>query len=228
MTTLRILTALSLLTLATTTVALDQEGGIRFLVAEPTGDFGDAVDDLGFGASLHYGVRPQPSFTVGVGLQAMTYGRESTDHQLPLVDDFELTTTNNLAGGFLFAQWRPLTGSLQPYCEGRLGLNYLWTESHLEDDDWWSDDEVAHETNHDDFAGFWSAGAGLLIRLSGGDPDAKKPGVFLDLKSTYQHGGQAEYLTEGGITLEDDRPVFAVNESRTDLITYELGVVLTF
>jgi hypothetical protein len=219
---------LLLLLTATSTPALDKEVGIRFLTAEPTGTFGEAIDNLGFGAALHFGVRPRSSLTLGAGLQYMMYGRESTEYELPLVDPFDLTTTNNLGGAFLLAQWRPLPGAVQPYGESRLGLNYLWTESKLEDDDWWNDDEVARKTNHDDFAGFWSLGGGLLIRLSRGDHGANRPGVLLDLKATYQHGGRAEYLTEGDITLIDDRPVFNASRSETDLVMYELGVVLTF
>ena len=91
------------------------------------------------------------------------------------MEDFDLTTTNNLAGGFLFAQWRPLTGAVQPYAEVRVGINYLWTESKLEDQDWWDGDEVGRKTNYDDFATFCGGGGGLLIRLSEGDRDRRSP-----------------------------------------------------
>ncbi len=82
----------------------------------------------------------------------MIYGSETTTYSLPLVEDFDLTTDNNLAGAFLYAQWRPLSGAVQPYVEGRVGMNYLWTDSKLEDEDWWDDDDVARKTNYDDFA----------------------------------------------------------------------------
>jgi hypothetical protein len=219
---------LLLLLAATSAPAQDGEFGLRFLTAEPAGPFGEAVDNLGFGASIHVGVRTAYALTFGFGLQYMIYGRETTEHALPLVEPFDLTTINNLGGGFLLAHWRPLGGAVQPYGESRLGLNYLWTESKLEDDSWWNDGEVARKTNHDDFAGFWSLGGGLLIRLSRGDHAADRPGVLLDFKVTNQHGGRAEYLTEGDITLVDDRPVFAASRSETDMVIYEFGVVLTF
>ncbi len=218
------------LVLATATGALagGQEAGIRFLVADPAGAFGDQVDDLGFGLGVHWGLRPDPSLTLGLGGQFAIYGSESRDLELPLVDDVELTTTNNLAAGFLLAQWRPARGAVQPYAEGRLGLQYLWTESQLEDEDWWDQDDVGRQTNLDDWATFWSAGGGLLIRLRDVGPEQGPPGVLLDLKATYLRGSEAEYLTEGAVTLEGDRPVLTVSESTTDLVTYELGVVLTF
>lgn len=219
---------LALAVLATSAGALEQEGNLRFIVADPNGDFGRAVDQAGFGLAAQYGLRPQPSLTIGAGVDFLIYGSRSTHHDLPLVDDFKLTTDNNLGGGFLFARWRPLSGVVQPYAEVRAGMNYLWTDSKLEDDDGWDDGEIARETNFDDFAPFWSGGGGLLIRLSQGNQFERKPGVFLDLAVAYQQGGEAEYLTEGDITLEAGRPVFATSRSTTDLTTFELGVGFTF
>ncbi len=209
-------------------VAIEQEGGLQFIVAEPQGAFGDAIDGAGYGLDAHYGVRVRQGITVGLGLHGMIYGSESTHQELPLVDGFDLTTTNNLAGGYLFARVQPLSGAVQPYGEARLGLNYLWTESKLEDDGWWHDDEIAHKTNYDDTAAFSSVGAGLLIRLRDGDHGAKKPGVYLDLGATYQHGAKAKYLTEGDIALVDDRPVFSPTESATSMWSYAAGAVVTF
>lgn len=223
-----ILILLTLFVTTTSAMALEQEAGIRLLLADPAGDFDEAINEVGGGLSLHWGVRPNPAFTIGLGLQGMIYGSESREYDLPLVEEFDLTTTNNMAGGFVFAQFRPIQASIQPYGEVRLGTNYFWTESKLEDDDWFDDGEVARETNHDDWAGFWSAGGGLLIELSKGDRSSNKPGVLLDLKVTYQQGGTAEYLGEGDVELVDDVPVYNVSESETDLVTYELGVALTF
>jgi hypothetical protein len=225
---MNVITVLVLLAVASSAFALEQEGGASFVLGIPAGDFGETVDNEGFGIEVHYGVRPQPSLTFGVGLNGMIYGSESTTYSLPLVEDFDLTTENYLAGGFLFAQWRPLRGAVQPYAEARAGINYLWTESKLEDEDWWDDDEVARETNYDDFATYWGGGGGLLIRLCEGNRDEKKPGVFLDLNVTYINGAEAEYLTEGDITIVDNKPVYEASRSETDLTTYKLGVVLTF
>lgn len=218
----------ALITVSTNAFALEQEGGIRLMLGSPTGEFGDAVENPGIGGAIHYGVRPQPSLTFGAGFDLMIYGSETRRIRMPLVEDFKLNTSNLIAGGFLFAQWRPFTGAVQPYAEARIGLNYLWTESKLEDVDWWDDNEVAGKTNFDDTATFWSGGGGILIRLSEGDVSEDITGVFLDLKATYLKGAEAEYLTEGDITIVNDAPVFDASLSETDLITYELGVVLTF
>ncbi len=209
--------------------AQNLEAGLRLTAANPTGAFGQAVEDPGFGLNGHFGVRVAPAWTVGVGLHGFIYGSQKTRLTLPLVDDFDLTTTNNLAGASFVTRVAPLAGAVvQPYAEGRLGFNYLWTESKLEDDEWWSDDEVARKTNYDDFASFWSVGGGLLVRLASGDHAQKKPGVYLDLGVRHWHGGDAEYLTEGDITVVGDQPVFSPSRSRTDMTSYEAGVTLTF
>ena len=228
MKTLRIVMLLGLLVWASNAIAIDQQGGGGLILANPTGDFGEALGGDGYGLDLHYGLRPSSSLTLGVGLQGMIYGSETQTFSMPLVEDFDLTTTNNLAGGFLFAQWRPLTGAVQPYVEARIGFNYIWTESKLEDRDWWDDEQVARQTNYDDFASFWGGGGGVLIRLREGNRRERTPGVFLDLKVSTLMGSEAEYLTEGDIEIVDNVPVFHASQSETDMTTYELGVVVTF
>lgn len=206
--------------------AVEQEAGGHFIVANPIGDFGEATDNLGFGLEGHWGVRPSPQLSLGLGGSIMTYGGEKRRYDLPLVEEFDLTTDNNMAGAFLYAQYRPVEGGLQPYVEGRAGFNYIWTESRLEDEDWWDFEEVARETNFDDFAGFVAGSGGLLVRLvdgAGGGPD-----IFLDLKVTYQKGFEAEYLTEGAVELVDDRPVYHVTESDMNMMLYQLGVKVGF
>jgi len=165
MKTLKILSLLAMITFASGACALEYEGGAKLMLSTPTGEFGDSVDNEGGGIELHFGVRPQPSLTFGLGVDVMIYGSESHRYSLPLVEDFDLTTENYMAGTFFFAQWRPLTGAVQPYAEARAGVSYLWTESKLEDEDWWDDDEVARQTNYDDFTTFWGGAGGLLIRL---------------------------------------------------------------
>ncbi len=207
---------------------LGHEVGIRLLLGTPTGEFGDAVDNPGFGLAAHYGFRPVPPLTIGFGGDFMIYGSEKRTYRLPLVEDFDLVTNNNLAGVGLFLQWRAVPGIVQPYVEGRVGFRYLWTESKLEDKDFFDDDQIARETNYDDFASFWGGGGGLLVQVHQGDPAEKSPSVSLDFKVSHLEGTNAEYLTEGDIAIVNDVPVFDASESETDITTYELGVVLTF
>ena len=83
--------------------------------------------------------------------------RASVTRAVP-VEDVDLTTTNNLAAFHLLMQLRAPGGPVRPYLEGRFGGQYLWTESKLEDQDFWDDDEVGKEVNYDDFALVYGGG----------------------------------------------------------------------
>ncbi len=136
-------------------------------------------------------------------------------------------TNNNIAGFCLIAQANLIDGPVTPYVEGRWGGLYLWTQSQLEDADWIDDDDISETVNYDDFTSQFGYGGGLRFELSkgrGGD----NPRVLLDLKVMMMHGGEAEYLTEDGIELVNDRAVFDPKRSETDLMHYELGVVIGF
>jgi len=214
--------------LAAPATALEQEGGVRLLAGVPRGEFDTALDDNAFGIEAHYGLRPVPAWTFGVGLNVMSYGSESRRYSHPLVDDYEVKTTNNMGAAFLFTQWRPLRGAVQPYAEARAGLRYLWTESSISGTDWWDWDEVARKTNFDDTAAYWGGGGGLQIRLRDGDEGRRRPGVYLDAKVVLLQGAGADYLAEGDVSIVNDVPVFKPRHSTTDLMLWQLGAVLTF
>jgi len=223
-----IVTLFALFAITVTASGMDSEGGIRLTIGSPTGEFGEAVKDPGVGFAGHFGLRPLPLLTIGLGLDFLIYGSETHTYHLPLVEDLDMETNNNLAGISLFVQCRPFVGPFQPYVEARAGYHYLWTESKLKDQDEWDDDEVASKTNYDDVAGFYGGGGGLLIRLKKWDKASSMKALFLDFKITRLIGARAEYLSEGDIKIVDLLPVFDASNSETDLTTFELGVVATF
>jgi hypothetical protein len=206
--------------------AAGHEAGIRFDVGVPRGDFADNAEDPGFGLAGHYAYAVNPVFSFGIGGNFLIYGSESRTEALPLVEDFEVTTDNNIAGLFLLAQCNLVPGPVTPYVEGRFGGHYLWTDSKLEDTDWIDADEVATTVNFDDFALLYGLGGGLRIGLGKGD--LGEPTVHLDLKAMMMRGGEAEYLTEGDIDIVYDRPVFRPSLTRTDLLHFELGLIFGF
>jgi len=224
----RLLLVLTLIAAPLTALA-GHEAGARFDVGVPKGDFADNLEDPGFGLVGHYAWSPAPAFAVGAGLGYMIYGSETRVVELPLVEDVDLTTTNNLAAFHLLMQLRAPHGPVRPYLEGRFGGQYLWTESKLEDQGRWDDDEVGKEVNYDDFALVYGGGGGLLIGLRSPRPTDRKPWALdLDVKALWLIGEKARYLTEGGIVLVDDRPVFSPSESETDLLHVEVGVNMRF
>ncbi len=229
LTRLTVLVALAALPgAAATPAAAQHEAGIRLELAAPAGEFGDTVDDPGFGIIAHYAYAMNPRFSLGLGADYVIYGSETRRETLPLVDDFEIETSNNIAGFFLLGQFNLVAhGAVVPYLEGRFGGQYLWTESKLVDADWWDDDDVAEKVNFDDFTLQYGFGGGLKFKVSEGD-GKDKPTVFIDAKAMFHQGGEAEYLTEGSITVEGTTTIFRPSESATDLTRFELGAVLTF
>jgi hypothetical protein len=210
------------------------EGGIRFALGLPQGEFGDYNDNVGGGFALHVAYVPTPGFAIGLGGTYMMFGSDSHDVDIPLVDDdVELKTDYSAADLYLVAQLRGQLQRLTFYAEGRAGGLYLWAESKLEDDDIFSDDAVGEKVNYDDIALCYGIGGGVMFRIidrnEGSEVDDGSPGVHIDLKAVYVFGGKAEYLTKGDITLDDnDDPVFDVSSSHTDILHIELGAVLTF
>ncbi len=221
---------LSALILAPEPAPAGHEGSIRMQVGVPQGAFDEQVDQLGYGLVLDYAYDDDGPLALGLGGDLLIYGHETVLMSLPLVEDFEYVTDNNIASLFLLARLRAGDGRVVPYLEGRFGGGYIWTETKLTDEDWWDDDVVARETNYDDTMVIWGAGGGLKIQLHGGDPDdPESPAVLLDAKIVYRHGGRAEYLTEGAIRVDESQRVrIRPSESETDLLQYELGVSFRF
>lgn len=203
-----------------------REAGIRFAVGVPQGDFADNAEDPGLGIAGHFALGVSPTVAIGVGADFLIYGSTSRAASLPLVEDFEVVTDNNLAGLYLMARWDLAAGSVVPYVEGRFGGQYLWTETKIEDSDWWQTSEVANTVNLDDFAVQMGGGAGLRVAVAeGGHGD---PSVHLDFKALFMRGGEAEYLTEEGLAEDGGTPLLIASRSRTDLLRLEIGAVLGF
>jgi hypothetical protein len=224
-----IVSALSLLILTAPALA-DHMGSIHFEIASPSGEFDEQVDNLGFGFNLDYAYHDDGLLAVGLGGDFLIYGHETSTLSLPLVEDFEYITDNNIASLFLLARLRGGNGRIMPYVEGRFGYSYIWTETKLGDEDWWDDTEIARETNFDDFATVWGGGGGLRIMLheaERGDPESRD--VMLDMKVIYRHGARATYLTEGAITIDaGDRVRIKPSTSETDLLQFMLGATIGF
>lgn len=217
------------LVLAAAAPAAAHEVGFSLDLGLPAGEFGDNVDNPGFGLSGRYAHGVGGGVSLGVGLDYLIYGRDSRWVDVPLIDDVEVVTSNNIAGGYLLGRWTPVTGAVELYAEARYGLRYLWTESHIEDGDWDEDGGLAREVNESDLTSFTALGGGVRFRLSEADPDVGDPALFLDITVTAFRGGDARYLTDGGIDVDHlGRVLVRASESDTDLVRVEAGITLLF
>ncbi len=212
--------------------AQNWEFGVDFILGSPQGDFGRTVDDLGYGLDLYgaYQLRNSP-VALGLDIGFLTYGTtrrtEPFSPNIPEVN-VRVSTSNNIAFGHLLTRIQPSDGVIRPYLDGLFGFNYLFTESRIRDER--SQDEIASSTNFDDItlSGGFGAGSKFHIYRTFDEDSNRLINLFLDLRARYILGGEAEYLREGSIQRDNGNLIFDVERSRTDLLTFHIGIVFQF
>ncbi|MGB3545046.1 hypothetical protein [Rubrivirga sp.] len=225
-----------LLVAAVAAVATAQPSvSVSGLAAIPQGEFADALDAVGGGLSVgaFYAV---PGSPVALGLEgaASLYGYERREVPLSLtIPDVRVgvATSNNLVQGLAVLRLQVPSGGVRPYADAVGGLSYLFTETSVGDDDFYSDyGEPLSSTNFDDLALVYGGGAGVLVTLHRGFSDEGRPtSVALDARVRYLVGGQATYLGRGDIDRFTDGTIdLYPRTSRTDLLVPYLGVSFSF
>lgn len=209
--------------------------GGQFTVAIPMGDFYERLDGaLGFGASAH-GLYLIPRTPVGVGVELgfLTYGQETLRERFGGGAtgrvDIHVVTTNNIATGHFLVRLQPHSGTFRPYADGLIGVNYLFTESRIEDVRG-NRPEIAASTNFDDVTFSFGGGAGFQALLMDRVGETGRAGqLLLDVRLRYLFGREAEYLKRGSIReLDGGQIVYDVERSRTDLLLPQVGLTFRF
>jgi len=232
---LMLLTVAVLLLMAPAIRAQHLQASLNFLLGQPQNEFQDNVEDLGFGLGgnfgYHFGNSP---IMVGAEIQYMIYGSQTRNvpfsETIPDVT-VEVETSNNILLFHALARLQSPTGRFRPYLDGLWGLNYFFTETSVRDEDAF-EEEIASSTNQQDAAFSYGAGGGVMLQVyqsrkpeTGG---VKLSEVLIDFRVRYLFGGEATYLKEGSITVENGQVAIAALRSRTDLLTYQLGVSFSF
>ncbi|MHB9039443.1 MAG: hypothetical protein ACYC4T_02200 [Melioribacteraceae bacterium] len=207
-----------------------QTVGASFMIASPQGEFKNNVDNLGFGVQVEgtlWAPSTQRPFSIGLSAGYLVYGLVSERRALPGFPGIylNLTRTNSIANLHALFKITPFMGSIRPYIEGIFGGNYLFTTSEVKNEN--GDQQIASSTNFDDFTWSYGGGAGLLFKLSENLENVST--LFLDLKVRYMYGTEAEYLTENSVFVNNlGDTIFNPQKSKTDLITFHVGVVAYF
>lgn len=211
-------------------------GGLLLNVGIPQGDFADQID-AGFGLSGTFLVHI-PNAPMALGLEGgfLVYGQERIRTPFgggPLGRvDVDVITTNNILTGHLLFRLGPNQGTFRPYADALFGLHHLFTESRIEAIN--RDDDIASSTNFSDTALSYGIGGGVQVDLyhgqtGGEDEESGHPfSVALDARVRYLFGGTARYLKKGGIREERGDLVYVYDESETNLLLPQLGVVFRF
>jgi len=210
------------------------EGSLGFLAGIPQKDFADQVNTGGgFGGEFLWAPGAGP-IAVGMSFNYLIYGSETrTEPFSTSIPDVmvDVTTTNSILLGHLFLRAQTRQGAVQPYVDGLLGFDYLFTETSIKDDDWhdeWDDGDhdVFSTTNFDDSAFSWGFGGGCMIPVW--QESSGKVQILVDLQGHYLRGGEAEYLKKGSIRRENGKVSYDVSKSRTDLLLIKLGASVRF
>ena len=207
------------------TYAQRWEVNLNFITGFPQNEFADNVDNVGLGGGggvgYHLDVSP---IMVGAEFSFLIYGSET--QRVPVIITIpnvtvDVQTSNNIFLGHFFVRLQSNQGVVRPYLEGLLGVHNLFTETQIKNGT--GNEVIARSTNQKDSAFSYGTGAGLMIRVKKTDNDIKE--VFINFRVRYLFGGEAEYLS---FRRENGQVSIDFNNSRTDLITFQLGVAFTF
>ncbi len=205
--------------------------GADFMVGVPQGGFRNNIENPGFGIDMFavYHLKGL-HFGLGADLGFVTYGTSRRDEPFnPNIPEVtvRVSTNNNIAFGHLMTRIQPTHGAIQPYIDGLVGLNYLFTQSRVTDDR--DTEEIASSTNFEDvaFSGGIAAGSKFRITETMDEDSGRIIRLYLDLRARFLLGGEAEYLQEGSIIVDNGQMTFDSNYSRTDLMTFHIGFTIS-
>ena len=202
------------------------QGGLGMMIGVPVGEFGDNVEvAAGISIKFDVGLGGSP-LSVGTELAYLSYGSESLD--VPLVGMPELSVDVNrsneiiLVHGRVRAQRRE--GRVRPYVDGLVGLLDIFTRTSIEGDVTCTGtgsctDTGDSVTNIDDVAFSAGGGAGFMVGFGKSPRSAR-----LDVSVRYLYGGEAEYLTEGGIRWGSDVATLLPHRTSTHIVLVDIGV----
>ncbi len=205
---------------------------LRVVIGFPQGEFKDNVSNVGIGLDGFFGLGLGRSpVIVGADLGFMIYGferrREPFSTTIPDVT-VDVETSNSIFLGHMVLRLQPSYGPVQPYFDALFGLKYFFTETTIEDDDFFDSEPIASTTNFDDAALSYGIGGGVGIEVLRGPGGRKLRGLLIHGGARYLLGTEASYLQEGSIERRNGRVFFTIDRSETTMLLVHLGVTLKF
>jgi len=236
-TKIRMITLLTIVSLFFFTAHLSPktfDGELYLNLGFPQNDFKNNVDRIFLGGGFSFAVRLGKSpFKLGLDTAILNYGHNKRYETLVNIPDLELKVVNsyNILQFLVFLRYEiPGSKNFHLYLEGLTGFNYLWTGTSLKNHQ--NYDEIIGSINLDDTAFAWGGGAGALIKLATiyDQKNRKNPilNIYININTRYIFSSKAEYMKKDSILIENDELTYLIYESKTDLLTSHLGIVVTF
>jgi opacity protein-like surface antigen len=183
------------------------------------GAFADATD-TGVGLAAHAVFTPGAGvFGVRLQMGAVVYGSRNVGASVPGTGGLvttNLTVDNWLLNAGIGPQVVVRAGAVRPYAYALAGVGYFATDT-----------TIGHyyygaygTTNYDDTTFAWSAGAGLLIPVSGS--------LAIDVGVQYVGNGTVRYLAEGDLLPAPGGAPPLIVPRKTDANLVEITVGVTF
>jgi hypothetical protein len=159
---------------------------------------------LGIGGYFGYNV-PNIPFYVGADLGLFLYGSERTtvpfSRTVGPVVNLEVETANYVFRPALSLRYQSASGGLRPYAEGLVGLNYVFTQTSLDDDRPGLDQTIATEVNTGSTSLAIGLGAGTDIVFAANKNASKT--LALTVGVQYLNSGDVEAAAPGRIVDEN-------------------------
>lgn len=211
-------------------LSLDLDIGI------PQRDFSDQLDraGVGLGISGAYQFKNTPVM-LGLDFGFINFGKDVREEPLSTtIPDLRVEVENryNLVTGNLLLRLIPQPQAFRPYVEGLFGFNYFFTETAIRERGSFSSEDKLRDTNFEDVALSYGFGTGLQLRVYQDKVPVREEtspaAVYLTLASRYMLGHEAEYLQQGSISIENGNVFYDVSRSKTDLLYFKFGIVVSF
>lgn len=161
----------------------------------------------GFGSDGNIGLRLDGGF--------LNYGNVVTPLSLGRVW-YDVSTTNDIFFATLGPQIEVGGSDVRLYATPFVGLSYFLTSSSI---DGWED--APSTTNYEDLVPAYGLGGGIQIKAGKG-PEP----ILVNLGIRYQAHPTTRYLTEGGILDGPDATYLFPEESRTDMLLFQVGIAV--
>jgi len=232
--------------------------GANFQLGFPSGEYREVGGDVGVGGGLNVWVpfaRQIPVyFGLDFGYMLMSRHEQRINQQANIVGpggqvlgsipiNYRVVTNNNFLQGHVGLRIKAPLPMVQPYADGLVGFNYLYTRTKIFDENNNNNNnnnnnggptEINARNQAQDFVFSYGGGAGAMIRIT--------DNFGIDVRCVYLLGGQAEYYARQDIEnwtvtvsnpnqqgVPQDASVEAVpRRSRTDLFYSTIGIVFSF